>query len=343
MLPERIKGRETPKIKSQTVKNREAAESMKKNDFSYRKQSEKKEEIPINKDQHYSIDFRQETNQLNKQQAETTSKDPKRKIEEMLKERKQQKNNSNKYYESIQDKIRKKASIDASTISRGSPDSANKNKQMDMQSRIINSMLDSDDDSKVLKRSSSRKKYEEISEKKLSTPQDRAINLSNKRKLSETQKQETPKSGLQSQLNVAIRNELWLQNRNEKVAARKNVKDASQLDGCTFKPHFETKNHFKSQAISTSSYESGNRSNSHSRFSNADMDIIKYSNSYSKISEVKARSQSRNRSQACISNSINEKISEDNIKLSDNKGKYAHSEKRPPIMKKKDLYSSQHE
>ena len=117
--------------------------------------------------------------------------------------------------------------------------------------------------------------------------------------------------GLQSQLNVAIRNEIWLQQRNDKVVTQVNRRQESETVGCTFEPHFETKDHQYLYSSGLNACQSTYKALSPTKLTSKDMNVIMHSNSYSQINEVKSRSRSRDKS---MSNGQNADMVSDNPK-----------------------------
>jgi len=97
------------------------------------------------------------------------------------------------------------------------------------------------------------------------------------------------KGNIQNRLNVAERNDLWLRRRNEKIAKQKNAKAAMETSGCTFSPLLETRSYRNGLNDCRSMYEQM----APTMYSPEELIEIRYSNSYSAIKRIQARSRSR--------------------------------------------------
>jgi len=281
-------------------------------------------------------------------QAKPQIKSKAQNVEEMLEQRRKQKLNQNMqsreepkkiFYETIEQRIRRQnsalscggtpktnskninsANNSAKTIRsdiearKNSADSRqNKDRKNDIQSRIIDLMLESGPSAGTpsrarLAQSHTVYKTSSSNANSANKPQTYGPKMHTQSNLPPRLPQQnsyqrpgnwTPRvneAGLKFQLNVAIRNQQWLQKRNEKITQQLDYKEATKLDGCTFKPRFESKEHKYYMTSGLNECQSVYRGLSPTKISPEEMSIIMHSNSYTQIGEIKARSKSREKS-----------------------------------------------
>ena len=211
-------------------------------------------------------------------------------VSEMLEARRQQppKNSSGNvtcfnYYESIQERIKRQLIVQKSVNNKSGTTNAktknrslSKNARLEIENRLISLMLESENShgcrSTIERNNSINRNFKQN-------------NLRN--------------TSIKYQLNVANRNEEWLKKRNEKVSQMIEEKEQNKSFGCTFKPYFETKEYNSIYRKGLSECQSLNRSISSHRMSREEVNIIRNSNSYSQIYQIK-RSISRENSRIQI-------------------------------------------
>jgi len=194
-------------------------------------------------------------------------------VKEMLEAHKKNKSITKpqpKYYECIQDRVKRQSSMHCITKAQLDKDREDLSKQMQATSNIQGSRIKLDIQNKIINM------MLDLGEVKGPL----ALNNITKAKSVREERSFKANTSIQNQLNVAHRSELWLKRREEKIAKWKAEKELSKSFDCTFKPQLKAKYRLE-QCRSTY------KTISSRRISKEDINTIRYSNSYSQIQRIK--------------------------------------------------------